>query len=428
MLIKKNNYTLKKYCKSIANIFPLKHCIAIFVVRYLNKYKSQTKMRRSVAIFTILIYAFTCANNAHANGNYEALNISCPEEKNVYMCEPLAEPVPMKFEDFNAISADEISFEINESLSNFKKYKVTQYEYIFKDAYGNEIICIQKYYIPNEDIQPPSLSKTINICQNNSFTLIDKPYEDNYIFYEDNKGNIGKQVSSCENSDIWCLASDLGLNTSKSGTYTFWVTNVLKERSSSIEDKAGFWCESEPVLITMEVNSKPTAVLKKDLVTMKMGEFLNLMDMVEENKEGVWKGNDIISFKSITDHQHFYYFPLKSGLHKLYYMVDNDACKSTYTMLIEVFSARKSADVTIDDFTVFPNPSKGNVFVNLSNSLDVEHTISVFDIAGKKQINLSVSDVKNTIFDLDLTHLSKGVYLVEVRNPFNVSTKKLMLE
>lgn len=383
-------------------------------------------MRSSIAIVTILIYAFTCAINAFA---YEALNISCPEEKVFYMCEPTAVPAPMKFEDFNAVSVNDVSFGINESISNFRKYKVTEYEYTFKDVYGNEIICFQKYYIPNEEIQPPSLERKINICQSNSFMLIDKPYQDNYLFYEDKKGSVGKLLSSCQNSDVWCLASDLGLNTAKAGTHTFWVTNVLKERSSSIEDKVGFWCESEPVSITIEVAAKPTAVLKKDPVTMKMGEFLNLMDMVEENEDGIWKGNDIISFKSVTDHQFYYYFPLKSGLHKLYYMVDNGSCNSTYTMLIEVVNARESANaLSIDNFTVFPNPSKGTVFVNLSNSLDVEHTISIFDIAGKKQFSQSVSDVKNTIFDLDLTHLTKGVYLVEVRNPFNVSTKKLMLD
>ena len=84
---------------------------------------------------------------------------------------------------------------------------------------------------------------------------------------------------------------------------------------------------------------------------------MNLMDMVEGNTDGVWKGSNIFSFKSITKHQFFYFFPRKTGLHKLYYTVENGACKNTYTMVIEVFSPRKSADgLNVDDFTVFPNP------------------------------------------------------------------------
>jgi len=379
-------------------------------------------MRKSIAIIIALTYTYT----SFAINNFEGLNIYCPQEKDIYMCEPTAVPPPMNFEDFDATNSSKIHFEVKETLSTFKKYIVTKYDYIFKDGKGNETSCSQKYYIPNETVQPPTLNKTINICQSNPFTLIDKPYEDNYYFYSDQKGEVGKLVSSCQNSDVWCLASDLGLSTSKTGTYTFWVTNVIKDRSS--EEKSGFWCESEPVLITMKVNSKPTAMLKKDPITMEMGQFVNLMDMVEENKSGSWKGEDIFSFKSVTDHQFFYYFPRKTGLHKLYYTVDNEACKSTYTMVIEVFSPRKSAALTNDNFTVFPNPAKGAVFVNLSNSIDVEHSISVFDVSGKKQLSIDATDVKNNIFELNVNHLPQGIYVVEVRNPFSVSSKKLMIE
>jgi len=382
-------------------------------------------MRRSIAIITILIYAFTCTFNSNAIGNSEEMSISCPQEKNIYMCEPTTVPPPMKIEDFSV--GNEVFFDIKKTSSTFKKYAVTQYDYTFKDIKGNQTSCSQKYFIPKETIDKPTLNKTINICQSNPFTLIDKPYEDNYYFYADYKGSVGKLVSSCENSDIWCLASDLGLNTTKTGTHKFWVTNVVKEQSKA--GKQGYWCESEPVLVTMKVSAKPSAVLKTDPITMEMGEFMNLMDMVEENHSGSWKGENIFSFKSVTDEQYFYYFPRKTGLHKLFYTVDNGACKTTYTMVIEVFSPRMSADgLNKDNFTLFPNPTSGSAFVNLSNSLDVEHTISVFDLSGKKHFSLTANDVNNSMFELEVDHLSKGMYIVEVRNSFKVSSKKLMVE
>ncbi len=382
-------------------------------------------MRRLIYLTAILMCTIAFSNAVASN--YVELNINCPVEKDIYMCEPVTVPPPMKIEDFNVIRNNEVAFQVKETRSQFRKYTVTQYDYIFTDAQGNEANCTQKYYIPDSSINPPTLSKTINLCQNNPWSLIEKPIKDDYNFYADYKGSMGKLVSTCESSDIWCLAINLGVNTTKTGTYKFWVTNVLKEKYSL--GNPGFVCESEPVLITMKVNPKPSAVLKKDPIIMEMGEFMNLMDMVEDNKGGVWKGSDIFSFKSVSDDQYFYYFPRKTGLHKLYYTVDNGACKNTYTMVIEVFSPRKSADaLNVDDFTVFPNPTSGNAFVNLSNSIDVAHTISVYDVFGKQHIHLSVNDVKNSIFELDVNHLPNGIYMVEVRNPFSHSSKKLMIE
>ena len=74
-------------------------------------------------------------------------------------------------------------------------------------------------------------------------------------------------------------------------------------------------------------------------------------------------------------------------------------------------------------FTVFPNPTKSTAFVNLSNSLDVEHSITVFDVAGKKHLYQTANNVKNNLFQLELGHLAKGVYIVEVRNAFSLSSK-----
>lgn len=390
-------------------------------------------MRKSIAIIAILMYAFTEVNAfEERNCSYEstALQIDCPEDEYVYMCEPISVPPPRNEEDFYGSSADsssEMTFNVVSTTAQYAQFKKTTYEYSFTDADGNVVNCWQHYYIPDSQIEKPTISETLNICQNAQWTLIDKPYEDNYYFYTDNRGEIGELMSSCENTDVWCLADNLNINTSKTGTHKYWVKKVVKE-SSTTASNPGYWCESEAALLTIKVNAKPSAVLKESTMAMEMGDFMNLMNMVEDNHSGAWKGKDILGFKSITGQQFFYYFPRKTGLNKLYYTVKNGDCQKTYTLTTVVLSPRLKAETELDDLIVFPNPSTDKVFVNLSNSVDETHTISVFDISGKRHINMIADNVKNTIFELDVNLLPKGVYIVEMRNAVNHSSKKLVVE
>jgi len=389
------------------------------------------EMRKSIAIIAILLYAFAEVNAyAEKDCSYEStsIQVDCPEDEYIYMCEPSAVPPPMNEADFyGSDSSNEMTFNVVSTTSQYSQFKKTTYEYSFTDADGNISNCWQHYYIPDHTIEKPEITESLNICQNAQWTLIDKPYEDNYYFYADNRGEVGDFMSSCENTDVWCLADNLNINTSKTGTHNFWVKKVVKESSTSETDQ-GYWCESDAVLLTIKVSAKPSAVLKESTMAMEMGDFMNLMSMVEDNHTGVWKGKDILGFKSITGQQFFYYFPRKTGLNKIYYTVSNGTCKKTYTLTTEVLSPRKIADSMLEDLIVFPNPSSDKVFVNLSNSIDESHTISVFDISGKRHINMVADDVRNTIFELDVNQLLKGVYIVEMRNSIMSSSKKLIVE
>jgi len=391
-------------------------------------------MRKSIAIIVILMYAFAQVNAyTETNYSYESstAQVDCPEDEYIYMCEPTAVPPPMNEEEFYGAAAEssgsERIFNVTSTTSQYSQFKKTTYEYSYTDADGNIINCWQHYYIPDNTIEKPAIIETLNICQNAQWTLIDKPYEDNYYFYTDNRGEVGEFMSSCENTDVWCLADNLNINTSKTGTHNFWVKKVVKE-SETTQANPGYWCESEATLLTIKVNAKPSAVLKESTMAMEMGEFMNLMNMVEENHTGVWKGKDILGFKSVTGQQFFYYFPRKTGLNKIYYTVGNGTCRKTYTLTTEVLSPRKKADSFLDELIVFPNPASNKVFVNLSNSIDEVHTISLFDISGKLHASLPANDVKNNIFELDLSQLSKGIYIVEMRNSVGYSSKKLVVE
>ena len=80
------------------------------------------------------------------------------------------------------------------------------------------------------------------------------------------------------------------------------------------------------------------------------------------------------------------------------------------------------------DFSIYPNPSSGRISLELSEELLPIESISVRDLSGRVVFRESPTYKSKTSFDLNLGSLSKGIYLVEIKNPIGVSAKKVMIE
>ena len=73
---------------------------------------------------------------------------------------------------------------------------------------------------------------------------------------------------------------------------------------------------------------------------------------------------------------------------------------------------------------LFPNPSQGNV--TISNSRNLE-TVEIYNILGRLVKRINVEQV--TKLEVDLSDLSKGMYLVKISDIHaNSKSKKLILE
>lgn len=397
--------------------------------------------------------AYACHNNVYGCTDVDACNyfanatvddescyydcekpeVFCPQRE-TYFCDPISPPPPMNFEDFeitdNTTPVDEIGFNMNDVISRFNQYTIYTYNYYFWDAYGNRTNCSQQYFIPDDTIRPPAIDATINICEGAESSVLVKPFNDNFIFYKDNNGTVGEALGSCDYNNLLCFGEHLGINTAITGTYNFWVSKVVRERFYYIfEGKPYFSCESEPVQFTLNINPTPVVVLKEEMPNIRLGQYYNLMDLVEENHNGYWRGQDVLSFRSASGQNYFYFYPRKAGLNKVFYTVENGECTESFTKVIEVQNLRVSESIGLSDpLLVFPNPSFGKVFVNLSNSIDVEHNIEVYDINGKLHHQQTVDNVKNTLFELNLSDLPKGVYLIETINPVKTNSEKIVIE
>ncbi len=72
--------------------------------------------------------------------------------------------------------------------------------------------------------------------------------------------------------------------------------------------------------------------------------------------------------------------------------------------------------------TIYPNPSNGKFTVQFDETIPA--TITIVDISGKP-----VYDIKtNSSIDIDLSHLKKGIYVVNIASDVGVKTQRLVLQ
>ncbi|WP_299834684.1 reprolysin-like metallopeptidase [uncultured Tenacibaculum sp.] len=86
-------------------------------------------------------------------------------------------------------------------------------------------------------------------------------------------------------------------------------------------------------------------------------------------------------------------------------------------------------DFKFDNFSLYPNPSKGifNISFEVLNTEKVN--LKVFDFRGRLVENLQYKNVANKFSEeLDLEKLNSGVYLLQIQNGVKQTTKKLIIK
>ena len=103
-------------------------------------------------------------------------------------------------------------------------------------------------------------------------------------------------------------------------------------------------------------------------------------------------------------------------------------------LLIRMNLGDDTSPVSIDEdlfdgtFSVYPNPSTGKFNIDLVNVNDGTYSISVDNILGE-EVYSEVRSVIHTYSDvLDLTNLSKGVYMLNIKNENSSTSRKIIIE
>jgi len=119
--------------------------------------------------------------------------VTCPEDKETFICAPVNPPPPLSLEDFTATG------------NVYKYYNTTTYDYIITDGAGNQNTCQNKYHIANEFLQTPEITDPPFVCQDDLWSYI-KLGTDEYKIYEDENGNKGQELTTCNTPGLHCFA------------------------------------------------------------------------------------------------------------------------------------------------------------------------------------------------------------------------------
>ena len=76
--------------------------------------------------------------------------------------------------------------------------------------------------------------------------------------------------------------------------------------------------------------------------------------------------------------------------------------------------------IAANDIMIYPNPSKDEINIQLQSSDSVE-SVEVYSLLGKK---MNLSNLHNN--KLDISHLSKGIYIIKVKGSRKSYTKKII--
>ena len=76
-----------------------------------------------------------------------------------------------------------------------------------------------------------------------------------------------------------------------------------------------------------------------------------------------------------------------------------------------------------ENFMIYPNPSKGLVFIKSERALK---TILVYDVVGKVMLNEAISNALNNK-EIDMTSFPKGIYFIRLESDNSSSIKKVVI-
>jgi hypothetical protein len=98
----------------------------------------------------------------------------------------------------------------------------------------------------------------------------------------------------------------------------------------------------------------------------------------------------------------------------------------TNTFETEFVQSLKVDTFENNDFSLYPNPTNASIVVSLNHKNGLIQQLQIIDVLGKSVKEVKINASKE--IKVDVSDLSKGVYLVEILSEKNIkTTKKLVI-
>lgn len=134
------------------------------------------------------------------------------------------------------------------------------------------------------------------------------------------------------------------------------------------------------------------------LKTYKLNINRNSHKQITEIDNDTWNVGDFWETVNNTQRYRFFYEDYETGI--------NDLSKNLQT-------------------SVYPNPAKNSLNVTLNWKTPLEASLSLFDINGRTLYNENLSKSSSQQVKIDVSHLTSGIYFVNIKTKEGQSTKKV---
>jgi hypothetical protein len=128
--------------------------------------------------------------------------------------------------------------------------------------------------------------------------------------------------------------------------------------------------------------------------------------------------NPIYSFNGSLDDMRIYRRALSSS------EINEIKNLSVSNSLVE--NSDKSNKAPLDNISMYPNPSSGKVYLNLSRAAK-NVDVSILDLSGKVLFKQNYPEVADGLIQFNTSDLGSGLYIVRIEENGEVSTKKLII-
>lgn len=97
-----------------------------------------------------------------------------------------------------------------------------------------------------------------------------------------------------------------------------------------------------------------------------------------------------------------------------------------YSFVVDNFTYIKNKGVNLD-FNIYPNPTTGEVFIDIDLENNSKVDIEITDVSGRSIKNKSIIDVVNSSIYFDLSNEPSGIYFCKILTDKETITKKIIL-
>ncbi|PKR80846.1 hypothetical protein CW751_08775, partial [Brumimicrobium salinarum] len=125
----------------------------------------------------------------------------------------------------------------------------------------------------------------------------------------------------------------------------------------------------------------------------------------------------------ITGETNVSYTPTQSGSYAV--IIAQNGCQDTSSCQSIQLASLK--EITNEEFTIYPNPTSGEISLNIGDQLKGQLEITIFSTLGKK-VYFKKTNVNTKQLTVSCTDLKTGVYIMNINNGHKKASRKLIIK